>query len=46
VFSPKNIFLPNEPKVIQCLTGKLKKQLRVKRTKTDAKPLKTDSKGA
>jgi hypothetical protein len=33
--------LPNEPKVVQCLPGKLKKQLCAKRTKTDTKPLKT-----
>jgi hypothetical protein len=37
----KIYFLPNEPKVVQCLPGKLKKQLCAKRSKTDTKPLKT-----
>jgi hypothetical protein len=39
--SPKKVFLPNEPKPVQCLPGKLKKQQRAKRSKTDTKPLKT-----
>jgi hypothetical protein len=33
--------LPNEPKVVQCLPGKLKKQLRTKGTKTDQNRIKT-----
>jgi hypothetical protein len=40
----KNIFLPNEPKVVQCLLGFLKKQLLTKGTETAQKPLKTDLK--
>jgi hypothetical protein len=40
----KKYFLPNEPKVVQCLPTKLKKQQRAKRTKTNTKPFKTDTK--
>jgi hypothetical protein len=36
--------LPNEPKVVQCLPGKLKKQRRAKGPKTAQKPFKTDLK--
>jgi hypothetical protein len=42
--SEKICFLPNEPKLVQCLPRKLEKQLRAKRTKTGAKPIKTDAK--
>jgi hypothetical protein len=40
----KICFLPNEPKVVQCLPAKLKKQQRAKRIRTDTKPLKTGTK--
>jgi hypothetical protein len=39
--SPKYCFLPNEPKVVQCLPGKLKKQPLAKAPKTVQKRLKT-----
>jgi hypothetical protein len=34
----KYCFLPNEPKVVQCLPGKLKKQRRAKASKTAQNP--------
>ena len=42
--SPEICFLPNEPKVAQCLPRKLKKQLRTNGTKVDISPLKTHTK--
>jgi hypothetical protein len=43
-FSGKTCFLPNEPKVVQCLPMILKNKVLTKGTKTGAKPLKTQLK--